>query len=92
MEKNITLKELLDLKLVHENVKVVDLDTVTNSGAAKHCSALQVFNRPVEIEDFKPNKQNSCNILDCLSKNVVAIFGSKNAYKTIIQVSSKKRV
>ena len=42
-----TLKELFDLKVIYENVKIVDLDTKTK------IEALRVFNRPVVVEDFK---------------------------------------
>ena len=49
-----TLQELLDLKIISENVRVVDLDTtMENSSLHAYTEALRVFNRPVEEYDFK---------------------------------------
>ena len=49
-----TLQELLDLKIISENVRVVDLDTTReNSSLHAYAEALRVFNRPVEEYDFK---------------------------------------
>ena len=83
-----TLEELLDLKIISENVRVVDLDTtMENSGLHAYAEALRVFNRPVEKYDFKGHD----TLVRCLSKNVVAVLGAGSKYKLIIQVPSRKK-
>lgn len=83
-----TLQELLDLKIISENVRVVDLDTTReNSSLHAYAEALRVFNRPVEEYDFKGHDI----LVRCLSKNVVAVFGGESKYKLIIQVTSRKK-
>lgn len=80
-----TLEELLNLKVIYENVRVVDLDTkAEGSSLHAYAEALRVFNRPVEKKDFKCF---NCNLDDCLSKNVVAIFAADCKHKLYIQVS-----
>lgn len=86
-----TLEELLNLKVIYENVRVVDLDTTTDNcglGLHAYAEALRVFNRPVEKYDFKGHD----TLVKCLSKNVVAVFAGESKYKTIIQVSNRKKV
>ena len=84
-----TLEELLNLKIIFENVKVVDLDTkMENSSLHDYAEALRVFNRPVEKYDFERHD----TLVRCLSKNVVAVFAGETKYKTIIQVSNRKKV
>lgn len=81
------LEELLNLKIIFENVKVVDLDTkAEGSSLHAYAEALRVFNRPVEKYDFKGHD----TLVRCLSKDVVAVFAGESKYKTIIQVKSKK--
>ena len=70
-----TLKELFDLKVIYENVKIVDLDTKTK------IEALRVFNRPTVVEDFK------VDLSEQLPKEVKAIYGSTYKHKLIIEVS-----
>lgn len=80
-----TLEELLNSKIIYENVRVVDLDTkAEGSSLHAYAEALRVFNRPVEKKDFKCF---NCNLDDCLSKNVVAIFAADCKHKLYIQVS-----
>lgn len=84
-----TLEELLNSKIIYENVRVVDLDTkMENSSLHAYAEALRVFNRPVEQYDFKGHD----TLVRCLSKNVVAVFAGETKYKTIIQVSNRKKV
>lgn len=83
-----TLEELLNLKVIYENARVVDLDTkMENSSLHAYAEALGVFNRPVEKYDFKGHD----TLVKCLSKNVIAIFGGTSKYKVIIQVSKNKK-
>ena len=83
-----TLQELLNLKIISENVRVVDLDTTReNSSLHAYAEALRVFNRPVEEYDFKGHDI----LVRCLSKNVVAVFGGESKYKLIIQVTSRQK-
>ena len=83
-----TLQELLNLKIISENVRVVDLDTtMENSTLHAYAEALRVFNRPVEEYDFKGHD----TLVRCLSKDVVAVLGSGSKYKLIIQVTSRKK-
>ena len=83
-----TLQELLDLKIISENVRVVDLDTtMENSSLHAYAEALRVFNRPVEAYDFKGHDV----LVRCLSKNVVAVFGGESKYKLIIHVTSRQK-
>ena len=83
-----TLQELLNLKIISENVRVVDLDTkMENSSLHAYAEALRVFNRPVEEYDFKGHD----TLVRCLSKDVVAVFGGESKYKLIIQVSSRNK-
>ena len=83
-----TLQELLNLKIISENVWVVDLDTTReNSSLHAYTEALRVFNRPVEEYDFKGHDI----LVRCLSKNVVAVFGGESKYKLIIQVTSRQK-
>ena len=87
-----TLEELLNSKIIYENVRVVDLDTLDtkmeNSSVHAYAEALRVFNRPVEKYDFKGHD----TLVRCLSKDVVAVFAGESKYKTIIQVSNRKKV
>lgn len=85
-----TLRELLATKLIHENAVVMNLDDRREYNEFAAATAIKVFNRPVEIADFKPNKVRGCDIQDCLDKDVIAIFGSTHKYKVVIQVGSKK--
>ena len=83
-----TLQELLDLKIISENVRVVDLDTTReNSSLHAYAEALRVFNRPVEEYDFKGHDI----LVKCLSKNVVAVFGGESKYKLIIHVTNRQQ-
>lgn len=83
-----TLQELLNLKIISENVRVVDLDTtMENSTLHAYAEALRVFNRPVEVYDFKGHD----TLVRCLSKNVVAVFGGESKYKLIIHVTSRNK-
>ena len=84
-----TLQELLNLNLIWENVVVVDLDNRNQYNLPAKTTALKVFNRSVTVNDFRADKQNGCSIQDCLNKNVRAIFGSKDKYKTVIEVTTK---
>lgn len=86
------LQELLNTKLIWENVVVVDLDHRDTYGEGAKANALRVFNRPVEVSDFKADKYHGCEVSDCLGKHVVAVFGSKDKYKTVIQVSTNASV
>ena len=84
-----TLEELLNSKIIYENVRVVDLDTkAEGSSLHAYAEALRVFNRPVEKYDFKGHD----TLVRCLSKNVVAVFAGESKYKVIIQVSNRKKV
>ena len=83
-----TLEELLNSKIIYENVRVVDLDTkMENSSLHAYAEALRVFNRPVEQYDFKGHN----TLVRCLSKNVVAVFAGESKYKVIIQVSNRNK-
>lgn len=83
-----TLEELLNSKIIYENVRVVDLDTkMENSSLHAYAEALRVFNRPVEQYDFKGHD----TLVRCLSKNVVAVFAGESKYKVIIQVSNRNK-
>ena len=85
---DMTLQELLNLKIISENVWVVDLDTTReNSSLHAYTEDLRVFNRPVEEYDFKGHDI----LVRCLSKNVVAVFGGESKYKLIIQVTSRQK-
>ena len=79
------LEDLLETKIIYENVRIVNLDVKTKEGRPNsYAEALRVFNRPVEKKDFKCF---NCNLDDCLSKNVVAIFAADCKHKLYIQVS-----
>ena len=68
-----TLRELLDLKLVYDNAEIVcDQEEIAK--------AVKVMNRPVAIEDF--NK----DITQYLDHKVNAIFGTKDKYKVGIDL------
>lgn len=82
-----TLKELLDLELVWDNVKIYLKDTFEEDYLFK---AIKVFSRPVKPEDFKFNKQNvevdNACIEDYLNREVRCITGAKQACMTIIEL------
>lgn len=83
-----TLKELLDLELVHDNVKIYLKDTQYEEDYL--FKAIKVFSRPVRVEDFKFNKQNievkTACIEDYLNREVHCITGAKQSCMTIIQL------